>query len=84
MTPRCPGYQGVIFLLFRLFSKLQAIDTDFKATTYQKIAKIYSLLYILFHSCFKIFPNFIISVATASVLDAWEWFKNLNNSVKNC
>jgi len=35
---------GLIFDCF-YFSKLQAIDTDFKAKTYQKIVKIYYLLY---------------------------------------
>ena len=38
-----PGHRGVAFLVFRLFFKLQAIATDFKATTYQEIVEIYYL-----------------------------------------
>jgi len=38
---------GSRFSSFYTFFKLQVIDTDFKATTYQKIAYIYSLLYIV-------------------------------------
>jgi len=39
---RNQGHRQVVFQLFPSFSKLQAIDVDFKATTYQIVVKIVS------------------------------------------